>query len=215
MTDAQRRAFDLPWQAFGVATDDDQVLDLSKLFGNDRPVHLEIGFGNGEALAEMAGAHPENNYLGIEVHRPGVGHLLLRLAELQLGNVRVIRQDAMDVLRYNLAVTSLDAVYLFFPDPWHKKRHHKRRIVRAELAEHLSRALKPRGIVHLATDWEHYARHIMNIMSAAHAFDNTAGPGQYTPRPPSRPLTRFEKRGRHLGHATWDLVFRRLAERKP
>jgi len=209
ITEAQRRAFTGPWQRFGVEPSTGQQLDLPALFGNPRPVLLEIGFGDGEALLQLASRHPELNYLGIEVHRPGVGHLLLRLEEGQLENVRVVRQDALEMLRHHLADASLDGVYLLFPDPWHKKRHHKRRIVQPELAELVARRLRPGGFLHLATDWEDYARHMLKVLDACPALRNQSGPAHFAPRPQHRPLTKFEQRGRRLGHGTWDLIYLR------
>jgi tRNA (guanine-N7-)-methyltransferase len=208
ITEAQRRAFAGPWQRFGLTPGDGQPLDLAACFGNSRPVTLEIGFGNGEALLELAERHPERNWLGIEVHRPGVGHLLLRLDELGLGNVRVLRLDAMEVLRRHLPDASLDAVHLFFPDPWHKKRHHKRRIVQPEFVGLLRRRLRPGGLVHLATDWEHYAAQMLAVLDAAPEFRNLGGIDGFAERG-ERPLTKFEQRGRRLGHGTWDLRFQR------
>jgi tRNA (guanine-N7-)-methyltransferase len=208
ITEAQRRAFAGPWQRFGLNPAYRQPLDLTACFGNSRPVTLEIGFGNGEALLELAERHPERNWLGIEVHRPGVGHLLLRLDELGLDNVRVLRQDAMEVLRRQLADASLEAVQLFFPDPWHKKRHHKRRIVQPEFADLLARRLRPGGLVHMATDWEHYARHMLAVFDTAPEFRNLGGADGFAERG-ERPLTKFEQRGQRLGHGTWDLRFQR------
>jgi tRNA (guanine-N7-)-methyltransferase len=208
ITEAQRRAFAGPWQRFGLSPAEEQRLDLTACFGNARPVTLEIGFGNGEALLELAERHPEWNWLGIEVHRPGVGHLLLRLDELGLDNVRVLRQDAMEVLRRHLQDASLDAVQLFFPDPWHKKRHHKRRIVQTAFAELLARRLRPGGLVRLATDWEHYARQMLAVFEAAPEFCNLGGADGFAERG-ERPLTKFEQRGQRLGHGTWDLRFQR------
>ncbi len=183
---------------------------MQALFGNRHPVYLEIGFGNGESLAQMALAHPERNYLGIEVHTPGVGHLLIRLAELGLKNLRIMQHDAMDILRQSIAPASLTGVQLFFPDPWHKKKHHKRRIVQPEFVELLARGIRPDGIFHAASDWEHYAQHILRVLSDfPEFFTNTAGAGNYTPRPANRPLTKFEQRGQRLGHGVWDLIFQR------
>ncbi len=185
-------------------------MDLPTLFGNDRPVFLEIGFGNGESLAEMAAANPENNYLGVEVHRPGIGHLLLKAEELSLENLRLLRHDGTEVVREGIADTTLAAVYLFFPDPWHKKKHHKRRILQAPFIEQLARTIHPGGLFHAATDWGHYAKHMMAELSAAPTlFENHFGPGNYAPRPADRPLTKFERRGQRLGHDIWDLIFQR------
>ncbi len=208
-TEGQRNAYERCWAQFGVDCVEGEKLDLARLFGNERPLYLEIGFGNGEALAEMAARHPENSYLGIEVHRPGVGHLLLKLEEQAQHNVKVVRYDAMQVLRHHLPDQSLDGVMLFFPDPWHKKRHNKRRIVQPEFASLLARLLKPGANLHMATDWEDYAGHMMQVLSAAPAFENSQGEGQFAPRPETRPLTKFEQRGHRLGHDVWDLLFKK------
>jgi tRNA (guanine-N7-)-methyltransferase len=173
-------------------------------------VFLEIGFGNGDSLVEIAANHPENNYLGIEVHRPGVGHLLLKAAARELANLRVLRHDAVEVLKDGMAAGALEGVFLFFPDPWPKTAHHKRRILQPAFVELLARAIRPGGTFHAATDWEEYARQMMKVLSAAATFENSAGPGHYAPRPGYRPLTKFEQRGIRLGHGVWDLVFRRL-----
>jgi tRNA (guanine-N7-)-methyltransferase len=183
--------------------------DLDHVFRRRAPRALEIGFGMGDALAVMAKARPQCDYLGIEVHRPGVGGLLLRLEKDAVDNVRVICADAVEVLQHHLPDASLDAVYLFFPDPWPKKRHHKRRIVQTGFAELVWRKLKPGGIFHMATDWEDYARQMLAVMEAAPGYQNAAGAGAFAPRPRERPLTKFERRGQRLGHGVWDLVFTR------
>ncbi|WP_334223841.1 tRNA (guanosine(46)-N7)-methyltransferase TrmB [Thiosocius teredinicola] len=209
LTPGQQRAFDTLWPTWGVEYAQ-MPLDFAELFGNDNPVFVEIGFGNGESLADMARRHPERNYLGIEVHGPGVGHLLLKLEESGCTNVRVARHDAIEVLDHMIPAASLSGVYLFFPDPWHKKRHHKRRILQRSFLDKIARALKPGGFFHAATDWEHYAEHMMDVLSSdAQRFENRAGPGNYTPRPDDRPLTKFEQRGHRLGHGVWDLIFTR------
>ena len=209
LTRGQERAFATAWPRFGVDYAPGP-LDLAVLFGSDNPVCLEIGFGNGESLVTMARENPGTNYLGIEVHGPGVGHLLMRIEEEGLQNVRACRHDAIEVIDHMLPDASLDRVQLFFPDPWHKKRHHKRRIVQASFVERLVRVLKPGGLFHAATDWEHYAGQMMDVLGAEPRLENTAGPGRYTARPAWRPLTKFERRGERLGHGVWDLVFRRL-----
>lgn len=217
LTPGQTRAFDELWPRYGIGdpADDelnwlsDQPLDLPALFGNDHPVTLEIGFGNGDSLAEMAAATPERNFIGIEVHRPGVGHLLLRTEELGLTNLRVMRKDAVQILTKALSAASLDRVQLFFPDPWHKKRHHKRRILQPKLVALLARVTRPGGHFHAATDWQDYAEHMMTVLTASDLFNNCAGEHSYTPRPDYRPLTKFEQRGHRLGHGVWDLVFER------
>lgn len=208
MTEAQQRAFDTLWPRYGL-TLDENPLDFPSLFGNDHPLTLEIGFGNGEALALQAQRHLERNYLGVEVHSPGVGHLMIRLAEQQSDNVRILQCDAMELLRHHLAAGSLACVLLFFPDPWHKKRHHKRRIVQAEFAELVHGALAPGGLLHMATDWEDYAQQMLQVLSRHPGFRNRAGKGQFAARPDDRPLTKFEQRGQRLGHGVWDLLFER------
>jgi tRNA (guanine-N7-)-methyltransferase len=210
LTEGQARAFERLWQRYGIDFTGGP-LDLPALYGNEWAVWLEIGFGNGEALASLAARHPERNFLGIEVHRPGVGRLLLRLEAADLTNVRILRHDAVEVLRDGLAPGALAGAYLFFPDPWHKTRHHKRRIVQPAFVALLARAMRPGGVFHAATDWEDYAEQIMRVLSACPDFENTAGPGCYAPRPDDRPLTHFEQRGQRLGHGVWDLLFRRRA----
>ncbi|MEN8176831.1 MAG: tRNA (guanosine(46)-N7)-methyltransferase TrmB, partial [Pseudomonadota bacterium] len=198
MTEGQQRAFTQLWPRYGLAPPPGE-LDLAALFGNPNPVYLEIGFGNGEALADAAANHPEHNHLGIEVHGPGVGHLLLRLARQASDNVRILQADAMELLRCHIPAGSLAGVLLFFPDPWPKKKHRKRRIVQPEFAQRIQRVLKPGGMLHMATDWEDYARQMLAVLSAAEGFANTAGEGNYSPRPEGRTLTKFERRGQRLG----------------
>ncbi len=209
LTRGQQRALRELFPRFGFTLEEGE-LDLHALFGRDAPRILEIGFGNGAALAQLAAQHPENDYLGIEVHRPGVGNLLLQMEKQQLRNIRISRDDAVEVLQQQIPDDSLDAVYLFFPDPWHKKRHHKRRIVQPAFVQVLRRKLKTGGLFHLATDWQDYAEHMLQVMRHAEGFENTAGQDQYVPRPQYRPLTRFEQRGHRLGHGVWDLIFKRI-----
>jgi tRNA (guanine-N7-)-methyltransferase len=207
LTVGQQRAFDTLWPHFGIDYDG-RPIDFHQLFGNDHPVFLEIGFGNGASLAAMAEAHPEQNYLGIEVHGPGVGHLLIQIEARGLGNVRILRHDAIEVLKQCIPSAALQGLFLFFPDPWHKKRHHKRRILNPAFVAELGRVIRPGGFFHAATDWEDYARQMLAVLSAADTlFENSAGPGQYTSRPDYRPLTKFEQRGQRLGHGVWDLIF--------
>lgn len=168
------------------------------------------GFGNGDSLADMAAQDPARNWLGIEVHRPGVGHLLLEIERRGLTNLRLIRHDAVEVLREGIAPAALDGVQLFFPDPWHKRRHHKRRILSPALMPLLARAIRSGGIFHAATDWEPYAEQMLETLeSIPDWFENAAGQGQFAPRPAARPLTKFEQRGERLGHRVHDLLFRR------
>lgn len=208
LTRAQQRALDELLPRYGIRLADGK-LDLDELFGRRARRVLEIGFGNGMALAELAEQNPATDYLGIEVHRPGVGHLLQEIEKRGLANVRLSTDDAMEVLAQQIPANALDAVYLFFPDPWHKKRHHKRRIVQAEFADLIRSRLKAGGILHMATDWQDYAEHMLAIMEAAEGFMNVSGPGRYTPRPAYRPLTKFEQRGKRLGHGVWDLQYRK------
>lgn len=207
LTKAQERALDTLLPRYGVSNEGG--IDLAALFAREAPCHLEIGFGMGDALLEMAQRHPENNYLGIEVHLPGIGHLLDGMAKAELENIRVCTSDAVPILAQRLPAASLDAVYIFFPDPWPKKKHHKRRLIQPSFIDYLSRVLKPGGLLHLATDWENYAEHMLEVMEARQDFGNLAGAGQYHPRPDSRPLTKFERRGQRLGHGTWDLLYQK------
>ena len=206
MTEGQRRALETLWPQYGLELDQG-LLDLPTVFGNDHPVILEIGFGNGASLLQMAAANPDYNYLGVEVHRPGVGKLINDAHRAGVQNLRVICADAVEVLERCIAPGSLAGVQLFFPDPWHKKRHHKRRIVQPPFVELVRSRLPPGGSFHMATDWEPYAEHMLAVMSAAPGFRNQAGPGQYAPKPDYRPSTKFEQRGERLGHGVWDLIF--------
>jgi len=210
LTKGQQRALEELFPVYGFKADE-SVFDLNKKFGRVAVKIIEIGFGNGASLAEIAKAHPENDYLGIEVHRPGVGNLLLQIEKEHIQNIRVMCVDAVEVLEKNIADNSLDAVYLFFADPWHKKKHHKRRIVQQAFVQLLRKKLKTGGTFHMATDWQNYAEHMMEVMSAAEGFENTAGEGNYTERPAYRPLTKFEQRGQRLGHGVWDLIYRKVA----
>ncbi|HRK79472.1 MAG TPA: tRNA (guanosine(46)-N7)-methyltransferase TrmB [Thiobacillus sp.] len=190
------------------------VLDLDAAFGrtasnsSPAPRILEIGFGMGEGLAEIAAAHPENDYLGVEVHTPGVGALLKQIGERGLTNVRVVQHDAVEVLTHMLAPASLAGIHIFFPDPWHKKRHHKRRLIQPPLVQLLASRLQPDGYIHLATDWQDYAEQMLAVLAAEPLLTNAVA--DYAPRPDTRPLTKFEQRGIRLGHGVWDLLFRRL-----
>ncbi|MDR1349762.1 MAG: tRNA (guanosine(46)-N7)-methyltransferase TrmB [Zoogloeaceae bacterium] len=180
-------------------------LDLDALFGRAAPKLLEIGCGMGETTARIAAAHPENDYLGVEVHPPGVGSLCKRIAEQELANLRIIQHDAVEVVRDMLPASSLNGVHIFFPDPWHKKRHNKRRLIQSPFVAELTRRLRPGGYIHCATDWEEYAAQMLTVLAAEPDLVNTAA--DYAPRPDYRPLTKFEQRGLKLGHGVWDLVF--------
>ena len=209
MTPGQERAFEDNWSRWGLEHADGP-LDFDTCFGRTGPRVLEIGFGMGQSLVEMAAAAPEKNFVGIEVHKPGVGRLLHSMVDEHVSNIRVYCHDAVEVLRDCVADEYLDTVQIFFPDPWHKKRHHKRRIVQAAFIELLARKITRGGILHMATDWEDYAEHMLNIMGQSAAFRNCGGAGNYSPRPDYRPTTRFEQRGQRLGHEVWDLVFERV-----
>lgn len=208
LTKGQQRALDNLFPVYGIEQSD-QPLDLSALFGREAPRVLEIGFGNGTSLAAMAANMPERDFLGIEVHRPGVGNLLQQIEQQSLTNVRVICADAIEVLRDMIPDESLDMVCLYFPDPWPKKRHHKRRILQPGFIQQLRSKLKLAAIFHSATDWQNYAEQMLEVMTEAEGFENMAGKGEYAPRPDYRPLTKFEQRGQRLGHGVWDLLFRK------
>ncbi len=208
LSPAQARALDEGLPRLGVPYGAG-LLDLAGLFGREAPTILEIGFGMGETTAHIAAAQPEKNFLGIEVHTPGVGALLKLAGELGLANLRVVQHDAVEVLRYMIAPDALAGVHVFFPDPWPKKRHHKRRLVQAGFVHLLAQRLAPGGYVHVATDWQDYAQEILATLRAEPLLTNTAA--DFAPRPEYRPLTKFEKRGLALGHGVWDLVFRRRA----
>jgi tRNA (guanine-N7-)-methyltransferase len=191
--------FLLPFQA--------ALLDPAAVFGRQAPLVLEIGFGMGDATAQIAAARPDVDFVGVEVHEPGVGALLKHIGERGLGNLRLVQHDAVEVLRHMIRPASLDGVHVFFPDPWHKKRHHKRRLIQPPLVELLASRLKPGGRLHCATDWEDYAQQMLEVLGASPLLRNTAD--GYAPRPDYRPLTKFEARGQRLGHGVWDLVFTR------
>jgi tRNA (guanine-N7-)-methyltransferase len=208
VSNAQRRAFDALLPRYGVPFRAG-AHDLDAVFGRHAPKILEIGSGMGETTATIALSHPENDYLAVEVHTPGVGSLLKRIQDLALANLRVVQHDAVEVLQEMIAPGALDGVHLFFPDPWPKKRHHKRRLVQPAFAALLASRLRPGGYIHAATDWEDYARQILAAFSAEPALENTAA--GYAERPGTRPVTKFEQRGLALGHRVWDVVFRRRA----
>lgn len=205
LTKGQQNALDDCWSALGVDLDEQQ-LDFAELFDNGGDVVLEIGFGNGLSLADMAENAPDTNFFGIEVHRPGVGSLLVQVKQRELKNIRVSQDDAVQVLEQQVPLHSLDRVQIFFPDPWHKKRHHKRRLIQPEFVETLISRLKPNGVIHVATDWENYAEHILEVLAANSKLENTAS--DYAPKPEYRPETKYERRGLGLGHGVWDLVFK-------
>jgi len=207
MTSGQARALEDLWPRYGVEFSA-APLDLDALFGRRAPRTLEIGFGNGEHLASLAAAHPERDYFGVEVHRPGVGHLFMLAMTNNLANIRASTHDAVEVLGEQIATAALDEVLVLFPDPWHKKRHHKRRLIQPPFIELVASRLAPGGVLRLATDWEEYARQMLDVMRGNPRFTNLSPSGDWMPTPPRAP-TRFEKRGARLGHGVWDLAFRR------
>ena len=207
-TPAQRRAFTEHWPRFGVDYCG-EMRDSDALFGRKAERVLEIGFGNGEQLAFAAANEPARDFIGVEVHGPGVGRLLNDLAAANASNVRVYQHDAVEVLKHEVADGSLQEVRIYFPDPWHKKRHHKRRLVQAEFVRLLCAKLRPGGQLHLATDWEQYAQHMWEVLDAEAMLENVAGAGAAVPRPEWRRQTHFETRGQKLGHGVWDLLYRR------
>ena len=180
-------------------------LDMAQAFGRDAPTVLEIGFGMGDATAHIAALMPEKNFLGCEVHEPGVGALLKHIGERELTNLRILSHDAVEVLDHMLLPNSLAGVHIFFPDPWHKKKHHKRRLIQSPLISRLASRLQPGGYLHCATDWEPYSRQILQVLRTEPSLRNTAE--EFAPKPDYRPLTKFEKRGLRLGHGVWDMVF--------
>ena len=206
VSNAQRRAHETLLPLYGIPFADD-LLDLDKVFGRSAPKFLEIGFGMGETTVAIAQAHPQNDYLAIDVHTPGVGSLLKQIEESGLSNLRIIQHDAVEVLQRMLPPECLDGAHIFFPDPWPKARHHKRRLIQPQFIALLSKRLKHGGYVHVATDWEEYAQQILQVLGNEPQLANTAA--DYAPCPAYRPSTKFEQRGLKLGHGVWDLVFRR------
>jgi len=203
-SEAQTRAMEEGMPQWGVEYRH-ELLDLTQTFGREAPKVLEIGFGMGGATAEIAQTRPDTDFLGIEVHGPGVGNMLKLISEKQLSNIRVVRHDAVEVVEHMLPLESLDGFHLYFPDPWPKKRQQKRRLVQPEFLDRIVSRLKPGAYVHMATDWEDYAVQMLDVLSAHPALRNTAE--GYAPRPEWRPLTKFEQRGLNLGHGVWDLMF--------
>ena len=209
MTPGQKRALELAWPKYGLNLEDG-IVSTDAIFGREAPVILEIGFGMGRSLFNLAQHHVENNYIGIEVYRPGVGALFRAMQAESIENIRVYTADAVDVLNDCIQNNSLDGVLLFFPDPWHKKRHHKRRLVQSDFIDLIHRKLKSKGYFHMATDWQHYAEHVTDVMQKAEGFKNVAGDKLYIERPDSRPVTKYEKRGERLGHGVWDMLFEKI-----
>lgn len=207
MTEGQRAAFDEWWPTYGLSVADGP-LNSEVLFGNNQPLVMEVGFGMGDSLLAMAAAEPDVNFIGVEVHSPGVGRLICSAGRAQLSNLRVYMADANDVLRDCIADVSLSRFQLYFPDPWHKKKHHKRRLVKPEFVALVSQKLRPGGLLHMATDWENYATHMLAVLSADGSIGNTVE--SYAERPAFRPKTKFELRGERLGHGVWDLLFTKI-----
>jgi tRNA (guanine-N7-)-methyltransferase len=205
MTDAQRTAHERLLPRYGVPFGP-APLDFARVFGRHAPVVLEIGFGMGETTAEIAASNPQIDYLGVEVHAPGVGSLLRMIETRQLTNLRIVQHDAAEVVEQMVPAASMSGIHVFFPDPWPKKRHHKRRLLQVEFARLLASRLRPGGYLHIATDWDEYAEWILEVLAQTE-LENSAG--RFSPRPAYRPVTKFERRGLALGHAVHDIVFRR------
>ncbi|MEE9446298.1 MAG: tRNA (guanosine(46)-N7)-methyltransferase TrmB [Cocleimonas sp.] len=208
LTKSQSLALKTQWPIFGIERAD-STLNLESLFQDRAPLTLEIGFGDGVSLATMAEQLKEKNFIGIEVHRPGVGRLLHLINEKQLTNLRVMDDDAVEIIKYRIPEKSLDRVQLFFPDPWHKKRHNKRRIVQPSFVSLISSRLKKDGVFHMATDWEPYAEHMAEVMEASTEFVSLSD-SPFSPKPDERPTTKFETRGLKLGHGVWDLLYKKV-----
>lgn len=207
ITQGQQLALEHHWDKYCLPPN--RPLIPEEVFNRVAPVTLEIGFGNGDCLARMAKANPDQDFIGIEVHRPGVGRLLIQLEQDGLTNVRAYCHDAIEILQQAITDNSLSAVHLFFPDPWPKRKHHKRRIVQTEFLDLIAVKLKPGGYFHAATDWQDYAENILAVLSADKRFENTSPDNTYSEKPDYRPLTKFEQRGLKLGHGVWDLIFLR------
>ncbi|AEI74957.1 tRNA (guanosine(46)-N7)-methyltransferase TrmB [Candidatus Moranella endobia] len=209
LTKRQQQALDTLWPAMGTNYQA-QPLNLDVLFGRSMPVTMDIGFGMGASLVNMAASHPEQHFLGIEVYLPGVGACLASAQEAGISNLRVIYHDVVEVLEQMIPDMSLALVQLFFPDPWHKARHNKRRIIQSQFVDLVGRKLSNTGVFHMATDWQPYAEHMLAVMSEAEFFRNLSATGDYVPRPAARPFTHFEQRGKRLGHGVWDLMFEKI-----
>ena len=211
MTPAQQRAFDEHWARYGIDyRGDGTTHDFAASFGRQAPLVLEIGFGNGEALAWASEHDQARDFIGVEVHGPGVGRLMNVLAAREANNVRLYRHDAVEVLQHEIAPGTLAEARIWFPDPWHKKRHNKRRLIQPEVVALLASRMAPDGLLHLATDWQAYAEHMLEVMEAAPDWRNQLGPGEYAEKPEWRIETHFERRGLKLGHGVWDLLYRKF-----
>ena len=207
LTEGQKYGLNELWPEYGINPTADNIIDFGSIFKKPQDIILEIGFGNGDSLLQMAINEPEHNFLGIEVYEAGVGRLINEAHKHNLTNLKVIKEDAVEVLKNNIASNSLSGFQLYFADPWHKKKHHKRRIVQNEFMDMMSEKLINSGFVHMATDWEHYAEQMMETLEMHAHFKNTLDAHIYSPRPERRPITKFERRGERLGHGVWDLIF--------
>lgn len=205
LTNGQKRALDELLPQF--LLDESQIFNQQSSFGNDRPLYLDIGFGNGESLIYIAKMYPEINFIGMEVHAPGVGHLLLNIEKHQLKNIKIYQFDGVEVLKNCFTENSIDALHIYFPDPWHKKRHHKRRLIQADFMQLITQKLKDQARVHIATDWQEYALHIQEVFTQFPHYQNIEKNNDFTKRPDWRPITKFERRGINLGHDSYDLVY--------
>lgn len=213
ITGAQKRALERLWPHYGIDVGEG-FLDWASIFNRNAPTHCEIGFGNGEALLHMATEYPEVNFVGVEVYRPGVGALLVKIQQQGITNIRIAQDDAVQFIRQRVAPISLDKVLVFFPDPWPKKRHHKRRLMQNDFVNLVASRLTDEGVIHCATDWQEYADHMLQVLSDEPAFINQSLTGDFCQRPSYRIQTKYERRGDRLGHATWDLVFKKSGENK-
>ncbi|MCO4784972.1 tRNA (guanosine(46)-N7)-methyltransferase TrmB [Marinomonas atlantica] len=211
MTDGQQKAYDANWEVYGLDVANGRIA-YEEVFGRTSDVVLEVGFGMGASLVEMAKNAPEKDFIGIEVHPPGVAKLMMLAAEAGVNNIRVYCHDAIEVMADCLPQGQAAAFQLFFPDPWHKKKHNKRRIVQPLFAQQVANVLKVGGAFHMATDWEAYAEHMLEVMEEQKNYENAAGKNQYHPRPEWRPLTKFEQRGERLGHGVWDLIYTKITD---
>jgi tRNA (guanine-N7-)-methyltransferase len=209
ITAGQKNAFENSWHIYGLSLFNGKI-DPETLFGRDAPLVLEIGFGMGDSLFQMAAQEPDKNFIGIEVHPPGVGRLINLAHQQELKNLRVYMADAMDVLEDCIPDESIDRLQLYFPDPWHKKKHNKRRIVQASFIQKIYPKLKMAGNLHMATDWQPYAEQMLDLISADEGFENLSIEKSFVSRPDYRPITKFEKRGEKLGHGVWDLLFKKI-----
>lgn len=209
LTTGQERAIKELWPVWGLEYQE-ALINPAVLFNRDNaPLTVEIGFGMGKSLVEMAGNAPERNFIGIEVHTPGIGACLADIRDHEITNLRIVHHDAVEVFNNMIPDGSVDTLQLYFPDPWHKARHHKRRIVKQEFLDMVIPKLKQGGVIHMATDWENYAEQMLEVLSGDARLENMSADGTYVPRPDFRPLTKFELRGQRLGHGVWDLMFRK------